>query len=64
MQLIYCDKKQASGCLKMGKKGWKKWQQDYKTAGENLGGDEYTHYFHIINIIVMISWLYTCAKTY
>ena len=38
MQLIYCDKKQASGCLEMGKKGWKKWQQDYKTAGENFWG--------------------------
>ena len=35
MQLIYSDKKQAS---ETGKKGWKKWQQDYKTAGENFWG--------------------------
>lgn len=38
MQLIYSDKKQASGCLETGQKGWKKCQQDYKTAGENFWG--------------------------
>lgn len=55
MQLIYSDKKQASGCLRQGRRAGRNDSRITKQQEKTFGGDEYTHYCYIIMIIVMIS---------
>lgn len=42
MQLIYCDRKNITGCL--GRGWWGK--RDFQGAGGNFGGDDHVHYLN------------------